>query len=123
MKIVATELYDEQNDPNETVSLANKPEHKAMLETLAKHLPPVGSDLDPKPPAKGKGQAKAASTGPTEDRGVKFDRINAAHAEKISRDIYLKSQSDPVAAADRFTRFDKDNDGLLSREEFIRAGK
>lgn len=42
-KIIATELYDEENDPNETVSLANKSEHKALLESFAKYLPPVGS--------------------------------------------------------------------------------
>ena len=41
--IIATELYDEQNDPNETVSLADKPEHKALLGLLVKHLPHVGS--------------------------------------------------------------------------------
>ena len=42
-KIVATELYDEQNDPHETVSLASNPEYKGLLETFEKHLPPVGS--------------------------------------------------------------------------------
>ena len=30
-KIVATELYDEQSDPNETVNLAAKPEHKPVM--------------------------------------------------------------------------------------------
>ncbi len=55
-KIVATELYDEQQDPNETVSLADMPEHKGLLATLAKHIPPVGSDSNPgaKPKAKTK---------------------------------------------------------------------
>ena len=43
-KIIATELYDEQNDPSETVSVANKLEHKALMDSFAKHLPPVGSD-------------------------------------------------------------------------------
>ena len=28
-------VYDEQNDPSETVSLHDQPEHKALLETLA----------------------------------------------------------------------------------------
>ena len=42
-KILATELYDEVNDPNETVSVAHEPAHKALLESLARHLPPVGS--------------------------------------------------------------------------------
>jgi len=40
-KIVATELYDEQNDPAETVNLSNKPESKTIIESLSKHLPPV----------------------------------------------------------------------------------
>ena len=55
-KIVATELYDEQNDSDETVSLADRPEHAALLETLAKHLPPVGSDFNPAAKSKGKGK-------------------------------------------------------------------
>ena len=37
--IVATELYDENNDPAETVNLAEKPEHKAVVEALSRHLP------------------------------------------------------------------------------------
>ena len=42
-KIVATELYDEQNDPAETVNLADKLEHKSVIDSLAKHLPPLDS--------------------------------------------------------------------------------
>jgi iduronate 2-sulfatase len=42
-KIVATELYDEKNDPAETVSVHDKPENKTILEALQKHLPPVAS--------------------------------------------------------------------------------
>jgi len=40
-KIIATELYDEQNDPAETVNLSNKPESKTIIESLSKYLPPV----------------------------------------------------------------------------------
>ena len=39
-KIVARELYDEQNDPAETVNLADKPEHQFVIESFAKYLPP-----------------------------------------------------------------------------------
>ena len=39
-KIIARELYDEQNDPAETVNLADKLEHKSVIDSLAKHLPP-----------------------------------------------------------------------------------
>jgi arylsulfatase A-like enzyme len=37
-EIVATELYDEKNDPAETVNRASKPEHKALIGELSKHL-------------------------------------------------------------------------------------
>jgi choline-sulfatase len=39
--IVATELYDEKNDPAETVNLAEKPENKPVIEKLSRHLPAV----------------------------------------------------------------------------------
>ena len=47
-KIVATELYDEKNDPAETVSLHNHPENKAIIEALSKHLPPVVTEVPEK---------------------------------------------------------------------------
>ena len=54
-KIFVTELYDEQNDPAETVSVANLPEHKTLLESLEKFLPPAGSAaIDKNPPKKNK---------------------------------------------------------------------
>ncbi len=37
--VAATELYDEKDDPAETVNLAEKPEHKPVIEKLSKHLP------------------------------------------------------------------------------------
>jgi len=39
--IAATELYDEKNDPDETVNVADKPDNKAVIEALSKHLPPL----------------------------------------------------------------------------------
>jgi arylsulfatase A-like enzyme len=39
--IAATELYDETNDPNETVNVADKPENKTVIENLSKMLPPL----------------------------------------------------------------------------------
>lgn len=40
-QIAATELYDEQNDPAETVNLASKPENQAIIAQLSQHLPPL----------------------------------------------------------------------------------
>jgi hypothetical protein len=54
-KIVEIELYDEQNDPTETVSIAGRPESRAIFDSLAKHLPPIGSSAVE---AKSKGKKK-----------------------------------------------------------------
>jgi arylsulfatase A-like enzyme len=129
-KIVGTELYDEQNDPNETVSLANKPEHKELLETLAKNLPHVGSDakresVEPmKGKKKGKGtSAMPAATARTDDRGARFDKLDQDKAGKLSREFYTTHQSDAVAAGERFKKWDSNKDGFLSREEYLKQGK
>jgi iduronate 2-sulfatase len=39
--IVARELYDEQDDPHETVNVADRPEHADIVGRLAAHLPPL----------------------------------------------------------------------------------
>jgi hypothetical protein len=39
-EIVARELYDEKNDPAETINLADKAEHREVLTRLSAHLPP-----------------------------------------------------------------------------------
>jgi iduronate 2-sulfatase len=126
--IVATELYDEQNDPTETVSLANKPEHKPVLDAFAKHLPPVGSAaIDTKAP-KAK-NAKVADAKPseskpsTEDRAARFDRFDKEKTGKLSREAYLATQGNASVASERFEKWDANKDGFLSRDEFISMGK
>ena len=123
-KIIATELYDEQADPTETISLADKPEHKELLETLIKHLPPVGSDLNPaaEPKGNGKSPTKPATTSTEELRDVRYDRLYPGKA-KLTLDEYLARQFIGDEAKERFTKFDKNKDGLLSRDEFITGGK
>lgn len=126
--IVATELYDEQNDPTETVSLASKPENKALLESLAKHLPPVGSAaIEPKNSQGKKQKSKQSkatfSPGDPDDRGARFDKLDKDRTGKLSREFYIARQSDSEAAAERFTKWDADKDGLLSRDEFVSMGK
>jgi hypothetical protein len=123
-KIVATELYDEQNDPDETISLAGKPEHQDLLAKLVKHLPPVGSDAAPRNTAKGnpKAAAKAAPAPGEEDRGARYDRLYPGKA-KLTLAEYLAHQSDAEAAKERFTKFDTDRDGFITKEEFVGGGK
>lgn len=60
-RIVATELYDELNDPDETVSLHDKPESKGIIEALSKFLPPVVTDAPEKKSRSAQGPAGNAS--------------------------------------------------------------
>ena len=123
-KIVATELYDEKNDPAETVSLHDKPEHKALIAEFAKHLPPVGSDASSegkKPKGSGKPAAKTAAPD-DEDRGARYDRLYAGKA-KLTLAEYLAKQSDDEAAKERFKKFDINGDGFVTKEEFVGVGK
>ena len=131
-KILATELYDEQNDPNETISVADRSEHSALMESFAKHLPPVGSAAIEANAPKGKkakaGAAKTAEQKPTpaiesEDRAARFDRFDKAKAGKLNRDEYLATQSNELVAKERFEKWDTNKDGFLTRKEFIAMGK
>ncbi len=121
-KIVATELYDEVNDPAETVSLAGKPEHAARIAEFAGLLPPVGSSMPgakkPQPAAKPSAKAAAAD----EPRDVRYDRLYPGKA-KLTLDEYLAKQSSKEEAKARFEKFDADKDGFVTREEFITGGK
>ena len=132
-KIVATELYDEQNDPSETVSLHDQPEHKALLETLAKSLPPVLTEPAPAKASSNKNgkaaaaksaaaPAKTADAATADERGPKFDKLDAAKAGKITRDYYTSHQSDAKAAGERFDKWDANRDGFLTRQEFVTQG-
>lgn len=123
-KIIATELYDEQNDPAETISLANKPEHKALLASFEKHLPPVGSAaIDKSVPKNKKAKATDAKALESEDRNARFDKIDIEKVGKLSRAVYLASQTNAEAASQRFDKWDRNRDGFLSREEFVTMGK
>lgn len=117
-RIVATELYDEQHDPAETVSLADKPEHQELLANLAKHLPPVGSAAPiPKPAPQPKATPSTSPAGET--RTARFSRLYPGK-EQLTVAEYIAAQGKDVAAAkQRFAKMDKNNDGILTRAEFI----
>ncbi len=114
--IAATELYDEQNDPAETVNLASKPEHQAVIAELSKHLPPPVAL--PKPAAK----PAAATAKPALDRVVMFEKRDKDHDGKLTFDEFIAGQPDPEAAKKRFELWDAGKKGFLTRDEFIRGG-
>jgi iduronate 2-sulfatase len=109
-KIVATELYDEKSDPTETVSVHDKPENQAVLAALEKHLPPVVTASNPAP-------VKANPAAASEPRDARFDRLYPGKT-RLTLDEYLAKQSG-AEAKDRFTKMDTNNDGIVTREEFI----
>ena len=127
-KIVATELYDEQNDPAETVSVHAKPENQSIIDSLAKHLPPVGSSSRGESGKKAKAaksqekSAKPTTTTTSDDRGSKFDKLDLKKEGKLTRDFYTTHQSDAKAAGERFDKWDADRDGFLSRKEYVTQG-
>ncbi len=115
------------------MSLADKPEHKALLETLAKSLPPVLTEPAPAKASSKKNSkaaaaksaaapAKTADAATADERGPKFDKLDAAKAGKITREYYPSHQSDAKSAGERFDKWDANRDGFLSREEFVTQG-
>jgi hypothetical protein len=55
--------------------------------------------------------------------GGGFEGSDKDKAGKLIRDYYTTHQSDAAAAGERFTKWDTDKDGLLSREEYLKQGK
>ncbi len=118
--IHATELYDEVNDPHETANAATKPENQAVIERLAKFLPPPIPAADPNA-TKTAPAAKAPDL--TIDRAILFERRDANKDGKLTREEFMTNQKDSARAAENFPRFDKDKDGVLTKEEFVKMGR
>ncbi len=124
--VVSRELYDMQNDPGETVNVADNTEHAATVTELsamvARRLaeaPPAGLKLldrnTPKPDT-----APGTPKKPRQDRNAMFDKRDKDKDGRLTREEFLKDQPDPEEAPKRWTRFDKNQDGFLSREEFVK---
>jgi iduronate 2-sulfatase len=117
---VARELYDMENDPQETVNVADRRdksdvvnEHAALLKARLGIPAPAGLKL--LDPAAGKPAAKV-------DREALFAKKDKDGDGKLTREEFLANQPDPDEAPKRFVRFDTDKDGLLTRDEFVAAG-
>jgi len=132
--IHATELYDETNDPHETVNVATKAEHAQVIARLTKFLPPPiapATDKNTAAPGGKKGKkAKAKAEEPAapkaeevKERGPMFDRRDVNKDGKLSKEEYMDKQKDPAHAAENYIKFDKDKDTFLTKEEFVKMGK
>jgi arylsulfatase A-like enzyme len=120
-QVVATELYDEQNDPAETANLAAKPEHQEVVERLSRHLPQKAAP-NKQPPGPGAAPPPRAKRSAA-DRAAMFAGRDKDGDGRLSRDEFLANQSDPAAARQRFAAWDADHDGALSRDEFVGMGR
>ena len=127
--IHASELYDEANDPHETVNVVGRPEHAEVIAKLSKFLPPP---IEPATPEntetkkKGGKKAKAAASAPAapgKDRGAMFDGRDANKDGRLNKEEFLTRQADPEQAAKNFIKFDKDKSGDVSRDEYVGQGR
>lgn len=118
-EIVATELYDEQNDPAETKNVAAA--NAVVVARLGKFLPP----FQPAEPATAPvGTPKNEPTPkPSSERTAMFEKKDKNQDAKLSSEEFLANQSDADAAKKRFGQWDGDKNGSLSREEFVGMGK
>lgn len=113
------ELYDYETDPLETRNLAKeKPEVLEELRAILAKQPEAKPQVKSKPETKVVEAAK-----PKKDRGAVFDKRDADKDGQLSPEEFLVRQPDPDEAPKRFPIFDKDKNGSLSREEYVRGGK
>ena len=133
--IHATELYDEANDPHETVNVATKAEHAELIARLSKFIPapiapatPENTEAKVGSGKKGKAKGKtpepsAPKAGDNKDRGAMFDGRDINKDGKLNKEEFMLHQKDPEQAAKNFVKFDKDKTGDVNREEYITSGK
>ncbi|MEZ6039578.1 MAG: sulfatase-like hydrolase/transferase [Planctomycetaceae bacterium] len=124
------ELYDYQSDALETMNLAgNKPEVLASLKViLAQHpeaRPQVSGKATQEKPTSDRKKSADASTKNRKplDRVAMFKKRDKDNDGRLSREEFLANQPDPDEAPARFPRFDKNGDGTLSQIEFVSSGK
>jgi iduronate 2-sulfatase len=58
-----------------------------------------------------------------QDRVAMFRKRDKDNDGRLSREEFLAGQPDPDEAPKRFPRFDKDQDGSLNETEFVTSGQ
>lgn len=113
------ELYDYEADPAETKNLAaEQPEIVAQLGAILAKQP----EAKPQTVWGQKPVAKSRAARPRQDRAAMFAKRDKDGDGRLSREEFLANQPDPDQAPQRFTAFDTDKDGYVSKTEFITMG-
>lgn len=131
------QLYNIPKDAGEAHDVADSnPEIVKSLTEKAlawvKTLPPSPARDDViatgKPQDKGRGSAKGKAAPKSKapapnDRHVIFKQKDLNKDSKLTLEEYLHKFPDQAEGKKRFPAFDKDHDGILTEDEFVKAGK
>jgi arylsulfatase A-like enzyme len=122
------ELYDLDADPSELRNLSGQPSVAEIERELRVALAEkMITDFDYLPlPAIPEPENGAAETRPkagaASNRAALFGKKDTNQDGKLSREEFMANQPDPEQAAKRWDAFDINHDGFLSRDEFISLG-
>ncbi len=111
------ELYDYLDDPAETRNLAAE---QAAVANRLRAL--IARQPEARPQIAKIEAASPTSAKPKTDRDALFSSKDTDRDGRLSRAEFLAGQPDPAAARARFPRFDRNGDGWLTRDEFVRMG-
>jgi iduronate 2-sulfatase len=75
------------------------------------------------PQIKASAGAEKTKPGKNQDRAAMFRKRDKDDDGRLSREEFLAGQPDPDEAPKRFPRFDKNGDGVLTELEFVTSGK
>ena len=110
------ELYDYQSDPLETRNIAHEnPDIIAALSQILASQPEARPSIATTAPA--------TSQNTNSDRESMFKKRDINADGKLTLSEFLANQPDPDQAPKRFPKFDSNQDGVLSREEFVHQGR
>ena len=114
------ELYDYETDPLETRNLASaQPETVAQLRAILATHP----EARPQYRESKSGASEPPPTKPKKDRESAFKKRDQDGDGRLTLEEFLLNQPDPGEAPKRFPVFDKNSDGTLSVEEYVKSGK
>lgn len=122
------ELYDVVADRAQSRNLATeqpdqvarmKAATEAWFETLPKEIDPRLQEKEVTPAQKRAARMESGEK-PKVDRSVAFEMKDLNKDNQLTLEEYLHRFPDPEEGKRRFPNFDKNGDGLLSREEFVK---